>query len=162
MRDTTGRQQIASNRKARHNYRVIESYETGIVLMGTEVKSLREGRISLAEGYALITDDEVWLHGVNIHQYLQGTWTNHSAMRKRKLLLHRKQITKLSLAMQDPGYTLVPLGIYFLDGLAKVELALARGKTTYDKRQDLATRDANREIERSVSDHYKRRTDSRR
>lgn len=157
MRDRSGRQQIAANRKARHNYAILDTYEAGIVLAGTEVKALREGKASLVDGFAVIENDEVWMYGVHISEYSQGTWTNHSARRKRKLLLHRRQITKISLALQDHGSSLIPLSLYSLDGLAKIELALARGKTAYDKRQTLAARDANREIERAMSDHLKKR-----
>jgi len=158
MRDRSGHQSIAANRKARHNYTILDRYEAGIVLAGTEVKALRERKASLADGFAMIERDEVWLYGVHISEYSQGTWTNHSARRKRKLLLHRRQITKLSLALQDHGTSLVPLSLYFLDGLVKVELALVRGKTAYDKRQTLAARAADREMERAVSDHFKKRT----
>ncbi len=157
MRDTTGRKLIASNKKARHDYLILDTVEAGIVLTGTEVKSLREGRASLIEGYATITEDEVWLRGVHILEYLQGTWTNHAARRPRKLLLHRRQITKLAAELRDGGHALVPLSLYFLDGKAKVELALAKGKKTYDKRHALADRDAAREIEREVSRRYKGR-----
>ena len=120
------------------------------MLTGTEVKSLRAGRATLTDGYGLITDGEVWLHGVHIPQYVQGTWTNHEPRRVRKLLLHRKEIDRLSRSTAEGGLTLVPLSLYFLDGKAKVELALARGRRTYDKRQELARRDATREVERAM------------
>ena len=124
--------------------------EAGLVLTGTEVKSLRAGRASLTDGFGLITDSEAWLHGVHIPEYTQGTWTNHEPRRVRKLLLHRKEIDKLARSTQERGLTLVPLSLYFKDGKAKIELGLARGKRSYDKRQDLAKRDAAREVEREL------------
>ena len=120
------------------------------MLTGTEVKSLRAGRASLVDGFGQITDGEAWLHGVHIPQYTQGTWTNHEPRRVRKLLLHRKEIDKLASSVNERGLTLVPLSLYFSDGKAKIELGLARGKRTYDKRQDLAKRDAAREVERAL------------
>jgi SsrA-binding protein len=142
----TGRKLIASNRKARHDYAILDTYEAGIVLTGTEVKSLRAGRASLLDAFATIENSEVWLLGVHIAAYAEGTWTNHEPRRKRKLLLNRGEINRLIGKIKEGGLTLVPLEMYFSDGRAKVELALARGKKSYDKRQDLATRDANREI----------------
>jgi SsrA-binding protein len=153
----TGRKVIASNRKARHDYTVLDTWEAGIVLTGTEVKSLRAGRASLVDGYATIKDGEVWLEGVHIAEYAEGTWTNHAPRRVRKLLLHRMEINRLIGKIKEGGLTLVPLQMYFSDGKAKVELALARGKKTYDKRQDLATRDANREMTRQLGRHLKGR-----
>ncbi len=141
---------MASNRRARHDYAIEDVVEAGIVLTGTEVKSLRAGRASLAEAYGVITGGEAWLHGVHIPEYAHGTWTNHEPRRVRKLLLHRKEIDRLARATEQPGLTLVPLSLYFSDGKAKIELALARGKRTYDKRHDIARRDAAREIERAV------------
>ncbi len=120
------------------------------MLTGTEVKSLRAGRASLVDGFGQITDGEAWLHGVHIPEYTQGTWTNHEPRRVRKLLLHRKQIDKLASSVNERGLTLIPLSLYFSDGKAKIELGLARGKRTYDKRQDLAKRDAAREVERAL------------
>lgn len=120
------------------------------MLTGTEVKSLRLGRATLTDGFAQITDGEAWLHGVYIPQYVQGTWTNHEPRRIRKLLLHRKEIDRLARATAEGGLTLVPLSLYFYDGKAKIELALARGRRTYDKRQELARRDATREVERAM------------
>ena len=146
----TGRQLIAQNRKARHDYFVEDTYEAGIVLTGTEVKSLRAGRASLVDGYAVIKDGEVWLEGVHIPEYTEGTWTNHEPRRQRKLLLHRGEIAKLIGKTKEGGLTLVPLQLYFSDGKAKVELALARGKRAYDKREALAKRDADREISRAL------------
>jgi SsrA-binding protein len=141
---------IARNRRARHDYHIEDVVEAGLVLTGTEVKSLRAGRASLADGFGQISDHEAWLHGVHIPQYTQGTWTNHEPRRPRKLLMHRKEIDKLASATAERGLTLVPLSLYFKDGKAKVELALARGKRTYDKRHDLAERDAARDIDRAL------------
>ena len=141
---------IARNRRAYHDYFIEDTYEAGLVLTGTEVKSLRAGRASLADGFAQITDGEVWLHNVHIPEYAQGTWTNHTPRRIRKLLLHRKEIDRLAAKVSEQGLTLIPLSLYFKDGNVKVELGLARGKRTYDKRQDLAKRDAAREIDRAL------------
>ncbi len=154
-----GRKLIASNRKARHDYHVEDTWEAGLVLMGTEVKSLRQGRATLVDGFAEVDDHEVWLHGVHIPEYTQGTWTNHSARRRRKLLLNRTEIDKIERKITDKGYTLVPLALYFKDGRAKVEIALARGKKTYDKRHALAERQANREQEQAVGRRLKGHTD---
>jgi SsrA-binding protein len=145
-----GRKIVARNRRAYHDYRIEDTYEAGLVLTGTEVKSLRAGRASLQDGFAQITGDEVWMHNVHIPEYAEGTWTNHTPRRIRKLLLHRKEIVKLSREVSDQGLTLIPLSLYFKDGYAKVELGVARGKRTYDKRQDLAKRDAAREIDRAL------------
>jgi SsrA-binding protein len=145
-----GKKVIARNRRARHEYHIEDVFEAGLVLTGTEVKSLRAGRASLADGFAQISDHEVWLHNVHIPQYTQGTWTNHEPRRTRKLLMHRKEIDKLAAETAERGLTLVPLSLYFKDGKVKVELALARGKRTYDKRHDLARRDAAREVERAL------------
>lgn len=144
-----GKKIVASNRRARHDYTIEDVMEAGLMLTGTEVKSLRAGRATLADGYAMISDGEVWLHGVHIPEYSMGTWTNHEPRRIRKLLLHRKEIAKLARATSEGGLTLVPLSLYFSDGRAKIELALARGKRSYDKRQELARRDAAREVERA-------------
>lgn len=143
-----GRKVIASNRKARHDYAVIDTFECGIALTGTEVKSLRAGRASLVDSFAQVKDHEIYLYGLHIAEYALGTWTNHEPRRTRKLLLHRGEIDKLIGKTRESGYTLVPLSMYFADGWAKVELALARGKKDYDKRQTLAKRDADREIAR--------------
>jgi SsrA-binding protein len=155
----SGRKLVARNKKARHDYAVLDTYEAGIVLVGTEVKSLRAGRANLVDGYAQIADGEVWLHGVHIPEYTQGTWTNHDPRRKRKLLLHRDEIAKLIGKTREGGLTLVPLSLYFRDGKAKVEIALARGKRSYDKRQDLARRDAGREVARVLGRRAKGRED---
>jgi SsrA-binding protein len=153
----SGRKVIAQNRKARHDYSILDTYEAGIALTGTEVKSLRAGRASLVDGYASIKDGEVWLSGIHIAEYTQGTWTNHEPRRTRKLLLHRAEIERLIGKIRESGLTLVPLQMYFSDGKVKVEIALARGKRTYDKRQDMARRDADREISRAAGRRAKGR-----
>jgi SsrA-binding protein len=155
----TGRKLIAQNKKARHDYHLDDSYEAGLVLTGTEVKSLRAGRASLVDAYARIKDGEVWLEGAHIPEYDQASWTNHEPRRPRKLLLHRNEIAKLIGKTKESGLTLVPLSLYFKDGKAKVEIALARGKKAYDKRQTLAARDADREIARSAGRRAKGRLD---
>src|SRR6201997_143182 len=150
---STSRQQstvIARNRRARHDYQIEDTVEAGLVLTGTEVKSLRAGRASLADGVAQINDHELWLYNVHIPEDAHGTWTTHEPRRPRKLLMHRKEIDKLAAETAERGLTLIPLSLYFSGGKAKVELALARGKRTYDKRQDLARRDADREVERAL------------
>ncbi|MDQ6937368.1 MAG: SsrA-binding protein SmpB [Actinomycetota bacterium] len=141
---------VAQNRKARHDYAIEDVFEAGLVLTGTEVKSLREGRASLVDGFATIDDGEIYLHGVHIPEYTQGSWTNHEPRRVRKLLLHKGEIERLIGKTRESGLTLVPLALYFRNGKAKVELALARGKRSYDKRQDLAKRDADREVRRAL------------
>jgi len=145
-----GKKIIASNRRARHDYAIEDTVEAGLVLTGTEVKSLRAGRATLTEGFGQITNNEAWLHGVHIPQYTQGTWTNHEPRRTRKLLLHRREIDRLASSIHERGLTLVPLSLYFSGGKVKIELGLARGKRAYDKRQDLAKRDAAREIDREL------------
>jgi SsrA-binding protein len=154
-----GRKVVASNRKARHDYHVEDTWEAGLVLMGTEVKSLRQGRATLVDGFAEVEAHEVWLHGVHIPEYTQGTWTNHASRRRRKLLLNRSEIDKIERKITDKGYTLVPLSLYFKDGRAKVEIALARGKKSYDKRHALAERQANREKEQAVGRRLKGHAD---
>jgi SsrA-binding protein len=141
---------IARNRRARYDYHVEDTLEAGLVLTGTEVKSLRAGRASLTEAFAQMSGGELWLHGLHIPEYAQGTWTNHEPRRTRKLLLHRKEIDRLASQVAERGFTIVPLSLYFSGGRAKVELALARGKRTYDKRRDLARRDAAREVDRAL------------
>ena len=141
---------IAQNRKARHDYTIEDVFEAGLVLTGTEVKSLREGRASLVDGFASIDDGEVFLHGIHIPEYTQGSWTNHEPRRVRKLLLHRAEIGRLIGKTKESGLTLVPLALYFRGGKVKVEIALARGKHSYDKRQDMARRDADREVRRAL------------
>ncbi len=151
MAKEKGRKLIAQNKKARHDYLIIDTYEAGLVLTGTEVKSLRQGRASLVDGFVQLTDHEAWLHNVHVPEYSQGTWTNHSARRKRKLLLHREEIDKLETKSQETGHTIVPLALYFKDGRAKVEIALAKGKKEYDKRQTLREKQDRREAERAIS-----------
>ena len=145
-----GRQILATNRKARHNYSILDVYETGVVLLGTEVKSLRDGKASLADAYATVDDGEVWLRNLHIPEYHHGSWTNHEPRRTRKLLLHRRQIDVLIGKIKDGNLALVPLSLYFFEGKVKVELALARGKQAHDKRQDMAKRDAQREVIREL------------
>jgi SsrA-binding protein len=157
--NTPARKLIAQNRKARHDYSVTDVFECGVVLKGTEVKSLRLGRASLVDGFATIDDGEVFLHGVHIPEYEQGSWTNHEPRRVRKLLLHKAEILRLIGKTQESGLTLIPLSMYFSDGKVKVELALARGKKSYDKRQDLAKRDADRDIRNAMGRRSKGMTD---
>lgn len=143
---------VAQNRRARHDYTILDRYEAGMVLTGTEVKSLREGQASLTDGFAAfdMSNHELWLEQVHIPEYLNGTWTNHSARRKRKLLLHGKELIKLARQVDDPGNTIVPLSLYFKDGRAKVEIGVARGKREFDKRQTLRERQDNREAQRAM------------
>ena len=150
MPKETGEKVVATNRKARHDYTIEDTYEAGLVLSGTEVKSLRMGRASLVDGYGYIDGGEAWLDAVHIPEYTQGTWTNHPPRRKRKMLLHKAQIIKISQKVKEGGYTLVPLRIYFLDGRAKVELAVAKGKKEYDKRHALREQQDKREAERAM------------
>ncbi len=157
MAKEQGRKLVAQNRKARHDYHVEDTYEAGLVLTGTEVKSLRAGRASLVDGFAEVRDDEVWLQGVHIPEYTQGTWTNHEPRRARKLLLHRREIERIESRVKEKGLTLVPLALYFKDGNAKVEIALARGKKAYDKRQAIAQREADREAAREMGRRAKGR-----
>ena len=147
----TGQKLIASNKKARHDYHILDTYEAGLVLTGSEVKSLRMGRASLVDGYVFIENGEAWLDAAYIPEYLNGSWTNHAPRRKRKLLLHRQQIDKLYQKSREGGMTIVPLQLYFLDGRAKVEIALAKGKKEYDKRQTLREKQDKREADRAIS-----------
>jgi SsrA-binding protein len=151
-----GQRFIAQNKKARHEYFIEDTFEAGLVLTGTEVKSLREGRASLVDGFAQIRDAEVWLYNVHIPEYNQGTWNNHAPRRMRKLLLHRQEIQKLIGKSKESGLTLIPLALYFKDGKAKIELGLARGKQNYDKRQTLLERQMKREAERDMAAHRRR------
>ena len=146
-----GQKEVATNRKARHDYHIEDVYEAGLVLTGTEVKTLREGRASLVDGYATIDRGEAWLENVHIPEFFQGSWTNHSTRRRRKLLLNKQEILKLGVKTKESGLTLVPLSLYFKDGRAKVEIALARGKKDYDKRQTLKEAQDKREAARAVS-----------
>ncbi|ROS27820.1 SsrA-binding protein SmpB [Cellulomonas sp. PhB150] len=150
MPKETGRKVIASNRKARHDYTIEDVFEAGIVLSGTEVKALRMGRASLIDGFCEIDGHEIWMLGVHIPEYSQGSWTNHGPRRKRKLLLHRDEIDRLESKTREKGQTIVPLSLYFLDGRAKVEIALARGKREYDKRQALRERQDNLEAVKAI------------
>ena len=150
MAKDQGKKLIAQNRKARHDYAIDDVYEAGIVLVGTEVKSLRAGRASLVDGYAMVEDGEIWLRGVNIPMYDEGSWTNHTPTRARKLLLNRNEISKITNKMKESGLTLIPLSLYFSDGKAKVEIGVARGRKNYDKRQAIAEKDAKRETAKAV------------
>ena len=152
----TGRKLIAQNKKARHEYHLHDTFEAGIVLTGTEVKSLRAGHASLTDAYVTVDAGEVWLRNANIPEYIYGTWTNHAPRRTRKLLLHRKEITKLDRESASPGRTIVPLQIYFQDGYAKILIAVATGKREWDKRQTIAERDAKREAERALKGRNRR------
>ena len=145
-----GEKLIVDNRRARHDYHLLDRVEAGLVLTGTEVKSLRDGRASLQQAYAEVRDDEAWLVGAHISVYDQGNRANHDPDRDRKLLLRRKEIDSLAGKVRERGLTLVPTKLYFRDGRAKVELALARGKETRDKRRDIARREADRQIERAL------------
>ena len=151
----TGPLVVATNRKARHDYHILDIYECGVVLVGTEVKALREGKASLVDAYATIDEGEVWLRGLHIPEYSMGHWTNHSPRRTRKLLLHRREIDSLMGKVRDGNSTLVPLQLYFVAGRLKVELALARGKQEYDKRQDIKRRTEEREITREMGRRIK-------
>lgn len=154
-----GRKLIAQNRKARHDFAIEDTFEAGVVLVGTEVKSLRAGRASLVDGFAYVEDAEVWLRNVHIPEYNEGSWTNHEPKRVRKLLLNRAEINKISGKLKESGLTLIPLSMYFLDGKVKVELGLARGRKNYDKRQAIAQKDAKREAARATGRINKGMTD---
>ena len=146
-----GRKVVATNRKARHDYFIEDVLEAGLVLTGTEVKSLRAGRATLTDGFASVNAGEAWLEAVHIPEYTQGTWTNHEPRRRRKLLLHREEIDRLDATVREKGLTIVPLALYFRDGKAKVELGVARGKRNYDKRQALRERQDKREADRAMA-----------
>ncbi|SDN06957.1 SsrA-binding protein SmpB [Allokutzneria albata] len=150
MAKERGEKVIAQNRRARHNYTVLDTYEAGIALVGTEVKSLRAGKASLVDAYASVDDGEVWLRNVHIAEYHWGTWTNHEPRRKRKLLLHRAEIERLIGKTKESGLSLVPMSMYFKDGKVKVELALARGNKAHDKRHILAKKTADREMAKAI------------
>ena len=156
MAKEKSRKLVAQNRKARHDYHIHDTYEAGIVLSGTEVKSLREGRANLTDAFATVDDGEVWLRAAHIPEYSHGTWTNHTARRTRKLLLNRREIDKIERELSIAGTTLVPLALYFSDGFAKVEIALATGKRQYDKRQTIAARESRREAERALAARNRR------
>jgi len=146
-----GKKLIAQNKKGRHDYFIDEVFEAGLVLMGTEVKSLRAGRATLTDGYAMVEDGELWLSGVHIPEYNEGSWTNHEPRRKRKLLLHKREVSRLIGTLKEGGLTLIPLSLYFKDGKAKVEMGLARGKKAHDKRATLMEKQANREVDRELA-----------
>ena len=151
------KQVIARNKKAFHEYHVEDKFEAGLVLTGTEVKALRMGRASLSESWVDIDGFEAWVQGANIPEYSHGTWTNHAPKRKRKLLLHKKEIARLSMKVQAKGYTIVPIELYFIRGRAKLEIALARGKQEWDKRQALRLKQDNREAQKAMKDFSKGR-----
>jgi SsrA-binding protein len=151
MTKEVGRKLIAQNKKARHDYSIEDVFECGLVLTGTEVKSLRQGRASLIDGFAIVDKGELWLSGVHIPEYTEGTWTNHSPRRDRKLLVHKTELDRLIGKTKEGGLTLIPLSLYFKDGKAKIELAIARGKKSHDKRQALLERQMGREAEREIS-----------
>lgn len=146
---------IATNRKARHEYHFHDTYEAGLVLEGSEIKSIRAGRVSLQEGFVLFEGGEAWLVNVHIAQYDPASHQNHEPKRRRKLLLHRREIDRLQGRAQEKGYTIVPTKLYLKEGRAKVEIALARGKKLYDKRQTIAERDSKRQVERELKERYR-------
>ena len=147
---------VAQNKKARHDYAIEDVLEAGLVLTGTEVKSLRQGRCSLTDAYASVQDGEVYLHGAHIPEYTEGTWNNHAPRRVRKLLLHKKEIDSLAGRSREGGLALVPLSLYFKDGRAKVEIAVGRGRKAHDKRQAMAERDAQKEMRNAMGRAIKR------
>lgn len=151
LRETADRRQvIATNRRARHDYNLIDTYEAGVVLLGTEVKSLRDGGASIVDGFCQFTGGELWLENIHIAEYGHGSWTNHAARRRRKLLLHRTELRRLEQKGKETGYTIIPLQLYFRDGRAKVEIALAQGKREYDKRHALREAQDKREAQRAM------------
>lgn len=152
MAKEKGIRPIAENRKARHEYHIKDVYEAGLVLVGTEVKSLRAGKVNIKDAYAVVRDGEVWVYNMHISPYDKGNQFNHDPLRPKKLLLHRSQINRLLGIQKQSGFTLIPLKVYFKNGLAKMELAVAVGKKLYDKRQDIAERDARRAMERAMKD----------
>ncbi|MDR0960540.1 MAG: SsrA-binding protein SmpB [Propionibacteriaceae bacterium] len=153
-----GKKMVAQNKKARHDYHLEDTFEAGIVLTGTEVKALRAGRASLSDAYVTVDEGEVWLRGAHIPEYAFGTWTNHAPKRTRKLLLHRREIEKLARESGAARKTIVPLSLYFMDGHAKVEIAVATGKREWDKRQTIAERDAQRDVQRAMANRVRNRT----
>ena len=148
MIESSAEKNITVNRKAKHDFFILQTYEAGIVLVGTEVKALRQNKANLVDSYATLANDGVWLHNANISIYEQGSINNHDPVRKRKLLLNKSEIRKLNKAVTEKGNTLIPLRLYFKNGLVKVELAVATGKRQYDKREDIAKRDLIREMQR--------------
>lgn len=155
MEAKSGIKIAAENRKARHDYHIHETYEAGIALTGTEVKSIRAGRVNLKDSYAHVENGEMMISQMHISPYEQGNIFNHEPMRKRKLLMHKREILKLFGKTREKGYSLVPLKLYFTRGKVKVQIALASGKKNYDKRQDIAARDAKRDMERAMRDRQK-------
>ncbi|GAB3593044.1 SsrA-binding protein [Corynebacterium faecale] len=148
-------QVLATNRKARHDYQILDTWEAGVVLVGTEIKSLREGKASLVDAFAIIDNGEVWLHSLHIPTYSMGSWTNHTPKRTRKLLLNRKEIDSLMGKVRDGNRTLIPLKLYLKNGRVKLELGLAQGKQDYDKRQDIKRRTEEREVTRELGRRIK-------
>jgi len=155
MAEGTKTKVIAENRRARHDYFIEDTVEAGIVLTGTEIKSIRAGRVNLKDSYAEVERGEVWVNAMHISPYEQGNRFNHDPLRRRKLLLHRTEIIKLKARVQQQGMTLIPLKLYIVRGMAKMEIGICKGKKLYDKRQDIATRDAAREIQRSLREKSK-------
>lgn len=151
QQEETGEKLVATNRKARHEYAVLDSVEAGLVLTGTEVKSLRQGNANIAEAFARITRGEVWLEGMHVSPYEQGSYANVDPLRVRKLLLHKKEIRRLVARSQEPGVTLIPLKVYFTKNVAKVQLGICKGKREYDRREDIARREIERDIKRTYA-----------
>lgn len=156
MRKDEDRKVIATNRKARHDFQILDTFEAGMVLSGTEVKSLREGKASLVDGFGQFYNGELFIEAVYIPEYLNGSWTNHAARRRRKLLLHREELAKISRKIQESGFTIVPLQLYFRDGRAKLEISVAKGKREFDKRQTLREQQDNREAQRAMRERNRR------
>ncbi|MGN0149978.1 MAG: SsrA-binding protein SmpB [Clostridia bacterium] len=150
MAETKNIKTIAQNKKARHEYFILETLEAGIELCGTEVKSIRQGKVNMTDSYASVKDGEVWIKQMNISPFEQGNIFNRDPLRERKLLLHKKEIRKLIGQLQQQGYALIPLSLYLKGSLIKVSLAVAKGKKLYDKREDIAKRDAKRNIDRAI------------
>ena len=155
MKQNSGIKIVAKNRRARHEYHILETFEAGLALKGTEIKSIRAHRVSLKRGYVQPRGDELWLVDVHIAEYEQGNRENHDPIRPRKLLLHRREIDKIIEALNQKGLTCVPTMMYLKNGRAKVEIALARGKQLHDKRQDMARRDSQRQVERALREKYR-------
>ncbi|MGJ9402449.1 SsrA-binding protein SmpB [Arthrobacter sp. KK5.5] len=156
MPKETGRKVVATNRKAHHDYNITDTFEAGMVLSGTEVKSLREGKASLVDGFGQFYRDELFIEAVYIPEYLNGSWTNHTARRRRKLLLHREELTKIGRKIQESGFTIVPLQLYFKDGRAKLEIGVGKGKREFDKRHTLREKQDNREALRAMRERNRR------
>jgi SsrA-binding protein len=155
MTKTKGDKAFAQNRKAHHDYFIEETYEAGLVLTGTEIKSIRKGSVNLRDAYARIENGEVWVHNMHVSPYEQGNRYNHDPLRSRKCLLHREEIRKLIGAVKEDGYTLVPTRVYARNGFAKIEIGLAKGKKLHDKREAMKEREAKRDIERAFRDRQK-------